>query len=197
MTASDTVTRNLVLQVPGSDASHVGDYCTLGSGVRLGPGSGSSGTSSDQCEDLCSRHGVCLRGETLLDTHMAVVSCFCDVGWWGPTCSDSTNTACNSGILHYELPLLLGDTYGDGWTLSRYSITSTTTADTDSASTNANTGAAGSGAAAAAGSSRVGVVDYAFDSLCNGKLQQRSYVPPSSLFRCFCFCLCLSLSNTH
>ena len=90
-----------------------------------------------------------LSGDTL-DTSLYVPSsslyCHCDTGWYGSTCVLSSPPMCLASSFNILLDLF--DSFGDGWTFANYAIT------------NADTGM---------------VVDGAFDSLCAGKADERSY----------------------
>ena len=99
-----------------------------------------------------------LSGDTL-DTSPYVPSsslyCHCDTGWYGSTCVLSSPPMCLASSFNILLDLF--DSFGDGWTFANYAIT------------NADTGM---------------VVDGAFDSLCAGKADKRSYcVTPGTYTR--------------
>ena len=90
-----------------------------------------------------------LTGDTLVTSPYVPSSslyCHCDTGWYGPSCVLSSPPMCLASTFNILLDLF--DSFGDGWTFANYAIT------------NADTGM---------------VVDGAFDSLCAGKADGRSY----------------------
>ena len=134
MDPSDSVTRNLMLQIP------------------------KIGTSMPSCQDLggtclqsCNGNGVCLEGETAADTLQTQPICFCDPEYYGESCSSTVNPNCVGP--HNTLNFEMTDSYGDGWTYSRYTIIQ---------------------------QSNGQIIDNAMDSLCDGKADSRSYCFKSS-----------------
>ena len=131
MQPSDTITRNMILQVPKLDATHWGDYCKVGSG----------------CPANCSGHGACLLGETSVGQLEKYQTCFCDPGYWGNDCAALSNPSC-SADQHYSLQVQMQDTFGDGWSFSKFAIVEKDTQQ---------------------------IADDAFDSLCGGDSDLRQY----------------------
>lgn len=91
----DTISRNLLLQVPV-----IGDInlCERGEG----------------CPSDCSFNGMCMPS----DVHGSINACYCDSGYYGETC-DSSTYSCSSG---HSIEIFLDDTFGDGWSYSSFAI---------------------------------------------------------------------------
>jgi hypothetical protein len=117
----DTLSRNLLLQVPAQAAAASGhpSLCDLGAG----------------CAGDCSGAGVCLpwrRADADADADAAGSSgssssgCHCDAFAYGADCSATADPACAAAD-HATLELELFDAYGDGWTFASYAITDAAT----------------------------------------------------------------------
>ena len=108
MDAKDTITRNLLLQVPRADGEF--GVCNL----------------SGDCLGACSNVGVCLpitlpSYSLAAATTPVVNSCHCNVGRSGTTCASSSDTFC--ALSHFNLDMTLLDTYGDGWSFASFALT--------------------------------------------------------------------------
>lgn len=106
MDKKDTVTRNLLLQVP----KRSDETCQLGSG----------------CPSSCSDAGVCL--PVVLPPYSAaaaispaVNTCHCNVGYSGTSCESTSNVFCSAP--HYNADIRLYDSYGDGWSFASFALT--------------------------------------------------------------------------
>jgi aqualysin 1 len=94
----DTISRNLLLQVPKNDAAF--GTCDLGSG----------------CPNECSNSGICLPQTTVTSTP---TYCYCDTGTYGNICQYQADPLCSDGT---TLEVDMTDTYGDGWTFTSFAI---------------------------------------------------------------------------
>lgn len=112
----DTTSRNLLLQIPRNgrygleDCPHVYN-----------------------CPNGCSNGGICLPSrvltlpsevlEPLIQLQIAENSteCYCEAGYHGPNCENNKTSSCDR--TSHKVTISLFDSYGDGWSFGRFSIT--------------------------------------------------------------------------
>ena len=97
--SKDTISKNLVLQVPKTDDNV---DCNLGLG----------------CMSDCSSNGICL---PVHNSNNA--SCFCNGGYYGPTCSYNSDPYC---VNRKNLTANFYDFASDGWDYSTWSVSDST-----------------------------------------------------------------------
>jgi hypothetical protein len=113
----DTISRDLLLQVPKND-SHFGT-CDSGKG----------------CPQSCSGEGVCLPAHSFPPPTSRYYSpppaaetnemtCHCNAMKYGLACDEGTDPLCAEST---KTTVRLLDTYGDGWTFTNFAITDPTT----------------------------------------------------------------------
>jgi hypothetical protein len=100
----DTISKDLLLQSPRRADSGTED-CNPGIG----------------CPAQCSNVGVCLPDRLNQSKH----ECYCDGGYYGPSCSAPTDPLCTAA--HYSLVVDMLDSYGDGWTFTNFVVQDATT----------------------------------------------------------------------
>lgn len=106
--SKDTITRNLLLQVPRDDGAF--GSCDLGEG----------------CPSHCSGAGICL--PVPLPSYAAAyqrspvaLTCHCNVGTYGEACDSAVDAFCKAP--HFSAQVSLYDTFGDGWSFASYALT--------------------------------------------------------------------------
>lgn len=112
----DTTSRNLLLQVPINGAKGL-EYCS----------------HLTTCPNNCSNSGICLPTRFLqLPTEIIQpyqqiyinpnsTTCYCDNGYTGTSCENIIEKSC-SGSSH-KISITLYDSFGDGWSFGRFTIT--------------------------------------------------------------------------
>lgn len=112
----DTTSRNLLLQIPRSDMR----------GLENCP-------QNYQCQKDCANGGICLPTRVLqlpgeiidplvqLSIAENSTECFCEAGYSGASCEVATTSSCDRSS--HKVTINLFDSYGDGWSFGRFSIT--------------------------------------------------------------------------
>ena len=106
--SKDSITRNLLLQVPRDDGAF--GTCDLGAG----------------CTSRCSGAGICLPAPlpsyaAAFQRSPVALTCHCNVGTFGEACDSLVDTFCQAP--HFNAQVSLYDSFGDGWTFASYALT--------------------------------------------------------------------------